>query len=151
MKRRAAPIGPAGQGEIVSALQLSAGACAPGADKAHPTDREAPPDPARARAHAATASGDRVVVCQWMVDELGLSGFRLIVYALIYQAGPHGIAISQSEAAYRCGMSIKSIRRILAELSGAGLIEQLARATDTGLPAVWRASRASAGSHWTIR
>lgn len=98
---------------------------------------------------AVSAAGDRLVIMQWMIDELGLSGAQLLVYALVYRAGPGGLSASQKQIAYRCGISDSQTRRALGQLKGRGAIEQAVPETFRK-PAVWVATPASAGSHWTI-
>lgn len=92
---------------------------------------------------------DRLVVCQWMIDELKLSGTPLLVYAAIYEAGPRGAAVSQTELAYRCGSSRTGIKRALAHLAASGAIERLAAPPGGGRPSIWRAAGEAATAHWT--
>lgn len=87
-----------------------------------------------------------------MVDELGLSGSPLIVYALIYGAGPRGLAMSKREMCWRCGLSRSSLNRALKGLVEAGIVDH-AGPTPAGckLPSLWRVAPETVERHWSRR
>lgn len=76
---------------------------------------------------------------QGYIDELELSGPRLLVYALIASSGSR--PLGQREIARRCALSTRSVARALHELEEAGLIACERRGAGPGSPAIWRALR----------
>lgn len=86
---------------------------------------------------------------QFYIDELGLSGQPLLVYALI--AASDLKPLGNREIARRTGLSRRNVTRVLHELQAAGLIRLERREAGPKAPAIWRAIGRMSDDEWEGR
>lgn len=73
-------------------------------------------------------NGYHIVLCGWMMDELGLEGAELLVYAVIYgfsQDGETTYQGGEKYLSYASGLPIPTVRKALKRLMEKGLIVKL--------------------------